>query len=161
MNNTHKNKSSLMRHINSVHLNQRYICSQCQNAYVRNIDFLKHRINQPVILKQCPENIQTNKPMHSQPKKSMSNADTESKPVKFDINTTPSILEGTMDWKQILRKDLKLSDDQGPKLVSRSFITDRKCNPDVTKSCNTSPGHTRCWRYKSDLHDNRWNTKWG
>ena len=55
--NTYKSKSSLTRHINSVHFHRRYVCSQCSKEYVRNIDFLKHRIkcHQPLIIEQKSE----------------------------------------------------------------------------------------------------------
>ena len=43
--NAYKNKSSLKRHINTVHLNQRFICGHCHKAYMRNIDFLKHSLS--------------------------------------------------------------------------------------------------------------------
>ena len=88
--NTYKNKSSLRRHINSVHLNQRYICGHCQKAYMRNIDFLKHRIHchQSVILQQGPENIDRVAQGRTTTPKPVVSTRKENPQVRFDINTT-------------------------------------------------------------------------
>ena len=99
--NTYKNKSSLRRHINTVHLNQRFICGHCHKAYMRNIDFLKHRIHchQPVILQQGPDNI--DRVTHNIPttSKSSVNSLNANPTTRFDINTTTKILEGETNWK--------------------------------------------------------------
>ena len=141
--NTYENKSSLRRYINTVQLNQRFICGHCQKAYMRNTDFLKHRIHchQPVILQQGQENIQmlNNAPGQTTTCKPHVSTSKGNPQAKFDINTTNTILEGTTDWEQLLRRDLELSDDDRPKLISRSTITDKKFCPDAPKSCNTSP----------------------
>ena len=62
----------------------------------------------------------------------------ENAQARFDINTTTRVLEGSTDWEQILRNDLALSEDDSPRLISRSTITDKTQCPDATKSCNTS-----------------------
>ena len=135
-----KNKSSLRRHINTVHLNQRFICGHCHKSYMRNIDFLKHRIHchQPVILQQGPDNIErvAQKPTTSNPSVNIMN---NSPTTRFDIHTTTKTLEGKTNWEQILRRDLALSDDDSPQLISRSTLTDQTQNPDISRSCNTSP----------------------
>ena len=58
-NNGYKNKSSLRRHINSVHNNRKFVCGHCQKEYMRKVDFVKHttKYHQPIILNQGPENI--------------------------------------------------------------------------------------------------------
>ena len=71
-NNGYKNKSSLRRHINSIHNEKRYICGTCNKAYIRNMDYIKHitKFHQPLICKQGPELItSTPQPTSSRVKK--------------------------------------------------------------------------------------------
>ena len=61
---TYKSKSSLKRHINSVHFHRRFVCGNCNREYVRNIDSLHHGIkcHQPIIMSQNLENINLTNP---------------------------------------------------------------------------------------------------
>ena len=86
----------IVSNIDSYHLNRRYICGHCQKSYIRNIDFLKHRVNchQPLILKQHSHSVDTTT---IKPK--------EDTHPKFDIGTTTAFLEGKTNLEDILKKD--------------------------------------------------------
>ena len=165
--NTYKNKSSLKRHINTVHFHRRFVCGQCNKEYVRNIDFLKHRINchQPIILKQNEDNVIVHTPPSKITKlctdkiqtKSTANPSTT---VQYNIEDTTALLNGQtanqhfpgpststargsqdIDWYKILNKDLEVSPSESgtPKLATTATNTDVHHNPAVSTEVNTSP----------------------
>ena len=147
--NTYKNKSSLKRHTNSAHFHRRYVCGKCNKEYIRNIDFLKHKIkcNQPLILEQNSENISNSKPSTS------TNSDrvTMKMPIqstsKYDstkshtIEVTTKLLSSPTNWHDILLKALEITDSENdsPKICSRTTNTEIHKNPSVSTEVNTSP----------------------
>ena len=137
-NNGYKNKSSLRRHINSVHNNRRFTCGHCQKEYVRKVDFIKHitKYHQPLILKQSHDNIDMkNHTEHAQGQASTS------KSTNHNISKTTAILNGDVDWHKILQQDMELSSDEEDPTVRISIgtTTDNQIKPDKTIGCNTSP----------------------
>ena len=137
-NNGYKTKSSLRRHINSVHNNRRFTCGYCQKEYVRKVDFIKHitKYDQPLILKQSHDNIDMEKPtVHAQSQASTSNSTNHS------LSKTTAILNGEVDWHKILQQDMELSSDEEDPTVKISIgtTTDVQIKPDKTTGCNISP----------------------
>ena len=118
-NSGYKNRSSLRRHINIVHNDKRYICGNCNKAYARKADYIKHitKYHQPLICTQAPENIEYS--AKQQP--SCSN--------NQNINKTTDVLTGQVNWEQILKEDLALSDDDDTPPVKISIAT----NTDIAK----------------------------
>ena len=137
-NNGYKNKSSLRRHINSVH-NRRFVCGHCHKEYIRNVDYIKHisKFNQPLILKQHQRNTDvSNAPAHAQKQPATSHTP------NHNINITTAVMTGSTDWEKILQKDLELSNDEDepPTKISIGTLTEVTAQPDKSsKSCNTPP----------------------
>ena len=127
--NTYKSKSSLKRHMNSIHFHRRYVCGNCKKEYVRNIDFLTHKIKccQPIIMKQDDDNITyTKQPNDVQDRITMnrpqiSTASTSSYTHHkngHSIEKTTSLLTGSVAWNAILSEDLEVSDSDSSRFIS-------------------------------------------
>ena len=134
-NNGYKNKSSLRRHINSIHNEKRYICGTCNKAYFRNVDYIKHitKFHQPLICKQGPENVEVISTTAHAQKPTNSNS--------HNIRHITDIMNGNLDWEKIIRNDLALSDDEEttPVKISIGTSTDLSKNPSANTEMNTSP----------------------
>ena len=134
-NNGYKNKSSLRRHINSIHNEKRSICGTCNKAYFRNVDYIKHitKFHQPLICKQGPENVEVISATAHAQKPTNSNS--------HNIRHITDIMNGNLDWEKIIRNDLALSDDEEttPVKISIGTSTDLSKNPSANTEMNTSP----------------------
>ena len=167
--NASKNKSSLKRHINTVHFHRRFVYGQCNKEYVRNIDFLKHRVNchQPIILKQNEDNIVVETSPRDTTKNCTDRMQTPTTAttypptnIEHNIEKTTALLNGqtavmqfpgpssstpnatpTTNWYKILSKDLEVSpsEDDTSKLATTATNTDVHHNPLITTEMNTSP----------------------
>ena len=144
-----KHKSSLRRHINTIHNQKRFICGICNKKYTRNVDYISHitKNHPPLIMKQGPENVTYDKPTSStmmeanttnhQPQATTSNY--------HSIEATTNAITGVTDWETILTKDLELSDDESqpaplaPPKVCMGVNTDKSFPTEENKGSNTSP----------------------
>ena len=148
-NQSFKHKSSLRRHINTIHNEKRFICGICNKKYTRNVDYISHisKTHPPLIMEQGSENVTYGKPNTStmmeanttthQPQATTSNNHT--------LEATTNAITGVTDWETILTKDLALSDDESqpaplvPPKICIGVNTDKSFPTEENKSVNTSP----------------------